>query len=67
MGYIKHEIDNFEYNKTYNLQSEHKWDSLKEDGKEEEYFEERYKDCAFPNITTVQYDIEKTGQIGTML
>ena len=37
MGYIKYEIDNFEYNKTYNLKSEHKWDSLKEDGKEEEY------------------------------
>ena len=67
MGYIKYEIDNFEYNKTYNLKSEHKWDSLKEDGKEEEYFEARYADCAFPVIGRVQSDPEKTGPIGTMI
>lgn len=64
--YIKSEIDNFEYNKSYQIKSEHSWDFMKDDDKAQKYYDEQHKIC-FPIIGETQSNPETTGQIGTML
>lgn len=66
MGYIKCDIERFDYNKKYTLPEEHKWDELKDSDEEKKYFEEREK-AGKPSIGRVQSDPETTGQIGTMI
>lgn len=64
--YIRKDLDNFDYNKTYNLKSEHIWDFMKDGEKAKKYYDEQHKIC-YPNISEVQSNPEITGQKGTMI
>ena len=60
---VKIDLDNFEYNSKYKLPNEHRWDSLKDLKKEDEYFEEREK-AGKPKRGIVSSSPEVTGQVG---
>ena len=63
---VKIDLDNFEYNSKYKLPNEHRWDSLKDLKKEDEYFEEREKEGK-PKRGIVSSNPEVTGQVGSMI
>ena len=63
---VKIDLDNFEYNSKYKLPNEHRWDSLKDLKKEDEYFEEREK-AGKPKRGIVSSSPEVTGQVGSMV
>ena len=63
---VKIDLDNFEYNSKYKLPNEHRWDSLKDSKKENEYFEKREKDGK-PKKGIVASSPEVTGQVGSMI
>ena len=63
---VKIDLDNFEYNSKYKLPNEHRWDSLKDLKKEDEYFEEREK-AGKPKRGIVASSPEVTGQVGSMI
>ena len=63
---VKIDLDNFEYNSKYNLPNEHRWDSLKDLKKEDEYFEEIEK-AGKPKRGIVSSSPEVTGQVGSMI
>lgn len=65
-NYIKKELDTFEYDKRYSTLIEHRWCNLKKDENLEKFYKEKEKAIA-PRISIIQSDIEKTGQIGTMI
>ena len=39
MRYIKKDLETFDYNKSYDIKCEHKWDFAKDDEKVKKYFE----------------------------
>ena len=63
---VKIDLDHFEYNSKYKLPNEHRWDSLKDLKKEDEYFEEREK-AGKPKRGIVASSPEVTGQVGSMI
>ncbi len=63
---VKIDLDNFEYNSKYKLPNEHRWDSLKDSKKENEYFEKREKEGK-PKKGIVASSPEVTGQVGSMI
>jgi hypothetical protein len=63
---VKIDLDNFEYNSKYKLNSEHRWDFIKTVKDEKSYFEEREKECK-PKKGIVSSSPEVVGQIGSMI
>jgi hypothetical protein len=63
---VKIDLDNFEYNSKYKLPNEHRWDSLKDSEKENEYFEKREKEGKTKK-GIVASSPEVTGQVGSMI
>jgi hypothetical protein len=63
---VKIDLDNFEYNSTYNLPNEHRWDSLKDTKEEKKYFDER-EEAGKPKRGIVSSSPEVTGQVGSMI
>ena len=63
---VKIDLDNFEYYSKYKLPNEHRWDSLKDSEKENEYFEKREKEGK-PKKGIVASSPEVTGQVGSMI
>lgn len=63
---VKIDLDNFEYNSKYNLPNEHRWDSLEDFEKENEYYIEREK-VGKPKKGIVASNPEVVGQVGSMI
>lgn len=63
---VKIDLDHFEYYSKYKLPNEHRWDSLKDSKKENEYFEKREEEVK-PKKGIVASSPEVTGQVGSMI
>ena len=61
MRYIKKDLETFDYNKSYDIKSEHKWDFAKDDEKVKKYFD-KIEEITKPKRGQVQANPEETGQ-----